>query len=71
MDGPKDPWPRVLSLPGAQGGFVGDPTSLAHDNILLLVYNERTGPGLYRPGHIEIYYSINIGIPSGNRGCLS
>ena len=28
------PWPRVLSLPGAQGGFVGDPTSLARDNIL-------------------------------------
>ncbi len=27
------PWPRVLSLPGAQGGFVGDPTSLARDNI--------------------------------------
>ena len=23
MDGPKDPWPRVLSLTGAQGGFVG------------------------------------------------
>ena len=31
---PKDPWPRVLSLPGAQGGFVGGPTSLARDNIL-------------------------------------
>ncbi len=29
----KDPWPRVLSLPGAQGGFVGDPASLARDNI--------------------------------------
>ncbi len=26
-------WPRVLLLPGAQGGFVGDPTSLARDNI--------------------------------------
>ncbi len=33
VDGPKDPWPRVLSLPGAHGGFVGDPTSLARDNI--------------------------------------
>ena len=33
VNGPKDPWPRVLSLPGAQGGFVGDPTSLAHDNM--------------------------------------
>ncbi len=31
VDGPKDPWPRVLSLPGR---FVGDPASLAHDNIL-------------------------------------
>ena len=35
MDGPKDPWPRVLSLPGAQGGFVGDPTLLARDTIFL------------------------------------
>ena len=34
VDGPKDPWPRVLSLPTAQGGFVGDPTLLARDNIL-------------------------------------
>ncbi len=31
VDGPKDPWPRVLSLPGR---FVGDPASLARDNIL-------------------------------------
>ncbi len=30
VDGPKDPWPGVLSLPGR---FVGDPTSLARDNI--------------------------------------
>ena len=30
----KDPWPRVLSLPGAQGGFVGDPTSLARNSIV-------------------------------------
>ena len=29
VDGPKDPWPRVLSLPGR---FVGDPASLARDN---------------------------------------
>ncbi len=35
VNGPKDPWPHVLSLPWAQGGFVGDPTSLAHDNIVL------------------------------------
>ena len=27
---PKDPWPRVLSLPGR---FVGDPASLVRDNI--------------------------------------
>ena len=33
VNGPKDPWPSVLSLPGAQGGFVGDPTPLARDNI--------------------------------------
>ncbi len=33
VNGPKDPLPCVLSLPGAQGGFVGDPTSLARDNI--------------------------------------
>ncbi len=32
VDGPKDPWPRVLSLPGR---FVEDPASLARDNILL------------------------------------
>ena len=31
MDRPKDPWPRVLSLPKR---FVGDPASLAHDNIV-------------------------------------
>ncbi len=37
IDGPKDPWPSVLSLPGAQGGFVGDPTLLACDNIIILV----------------------------------
>ena len=30
VDGPKDPRPRVLSLPGR---FVGDPASLARDNI--------------------------------------
>ncbi len=35
VDGPKDPWPRVLSLPGAQGGFVEDPTSLARDKTIL------------------------------------
>ncbi len=29
-DGPKDPWPRVLSLPER---FLGDPASLARDNI--------------------------------------
>ncbi len=31
----KDPWPRVLSLPKR---FVGDPVSLARDNIMSL-YN--------------------------------
>ena len=36
-NGLKDPWPRVLSLPGAQGGFVGDPTLLACDNIAVNV----------------------------------
>ena len=30
VDGPKDPWPRVLSLPE---WFVGDPASPARDNI--------------------------------------
>ncbi len=30
MDGPKDPWPRVLSLPRR---FIGDPASLARDNV--------------------------------------
>ncbi len=29
VDRPKDPWPRVLSLPER---FVGDPASLACDN---------------------------------------
>ena len=32
VDGPKDPWPRVLSLPE---WFVGDPVSLARDNIMI------------------------------------
>ena len=32
MDGPMDPWPSVLSLPGR---FVGDPASLARDNIYI------------------------------------
>ena len=30
VDGPKDPWPRVLSLPE---WFVGDPVSLARNTI--------------------------------------
>ncbi len=30
VNGPKDPWPRVLSLPE---WFVGDPASLARDNM--------------------------------------
>ncbi len=33
FNGPTDPCPRFLSLPGAQGGFVGDPAALARDNI--------------------------------------
>ncbi len=32
VDGPKDPWPRVLSLPER---FVGDPASLASDNMYM------------------------------------
>ncbi len=32
VDGPKDPWPRVLSLPER---FVGEPVSLARDNIYI------------------------------------
>ncbi len=32
VDAPKDPWPRVLSLPER---FVGDPASLARDNIFV------------------------------------
>ncbi len=35
VDGPKDPWPRVLSLPER---FVGDPASLARDNIFDIFY---------------------------------
>ena len=31
VDGPKDPWPRVLSL---LERFVGNPASLASDNII-------------------------------------
>ncbi len=34
VNGTNDTWPRVMSLSGAQGGFVGDPASLAHDNIM-------------------------------------
>ena len=34
-NGPKDPWPCVLLLPGAQGEFVEDPTSLARYNIYI------------------------------------
>ena len=33
VDGPKDPWPRVLSLPER---FVGDPASLAHDSVIAI-----------------------------------
>ncbi len=34
VDGPKDSWPRVLSLPER---FVGDPASLARDNMLRII----------------------------------
>ena len=34
VDGPKDPWPRVLSLPER---FVPDPASLARDIILGII----------------------------------
>ncbi len=32
VNGPKDHWPRVLSLPGAR--VYGDPTQLTRDNIV-------------------------------------
>ncbi len=35
VDGPKDPWLRVLSLPGR---FVGDPASLARENIFFVLH---------------------------------
>ncbi len=38
VNGPKDPRPHVLSLPGAQGGFVWDPASLARNNIYIDKY---------------------------------
>ncbi len=34
VDEPKDPWPSVLPLPGR---FVGDPASLARDNIYMSI----------------------------------
>ena len=38
----KDPWPRVLSLPER---FVGDPVSLACDNIYRQIHTySQTGP---------------------------
>ncbi len=42
MDGPKDPWPHVLSLPGR---FVGDPASLAHDNIVIVLGEQYSNYG--------------------------
>ncbi len=40
LDGPKDPWSCVLSLPRR---FVGDPASLARDNILEILDNKKGG----------------------------
>ncbi len=50
MDGPKDPWSRVLSLPGQ---FVGDPASLACDNIYKVIYP-----------HIYYYIKLNYDVHS-------
>ena len=53
VDGPKDPWPRVLSLPGR---FVWDPASLARDNILLITQiNNNPSEGSL--------FSINLKLP--------
>ena len=46
----KDPWPRVLSLPRAQGGFVGDPISLARDNIMQWSISETAC------GHVVLFF---------------
>ncbi len=39
VDGPKDPWPLVLSLPER---FVGDPVSLARDNMMMYIFQGKT-----------------------------
>ncbi len=52
VDGPKDPWPRVLSLAGR---FVGDPASLARDNI----YSDHGNRALFR-SNIPITTHHNI-----------
>ena len=38
VDRPKDPWPRVLSLPGR---FVGDPASLAREEYIVVCHLPR------------------------------
>ena len=51
----KDPWPRVLSLPGQ---FVGDPASLACDNIFnLSVISKCVG------GNIDYFLRLGIQDP--------
>ncbi len=47
VDRPKDPWLRVLSLPGR---FVGDPASLACDNAVYEMFT------------LESYIAVYIGI---------
>ena len=51
VDGPKDPWPRVLSLPEQ---FVGDPASLSRDSI----YDIRTSYTLI--GNVLIFKYLQL-----------
>ncbi len=51
MDGPKDPWPHVLSLPER---FVGDPASLARDNIIATLT------------HSDRFHQVNVSGPIDN-----
>ena len=51
---PKDPWPCVLSLAGAQVRFVGDPASLAHDKTIVGCCLLRWSRWLYGPLQVAI-----------------
>ena len=64
----KDPWPRVLSLPGGQGGFVGDPTSLARDNIVPLS-DKMSGARTLGRLFILFFVSLNILSHAREAGC--